>query len=136
MRRLLVLSICLSVSFLWPVALAAQDLEAGEALFTRHCATCHGLDATGGGPMAPALLIQPTDLTALSAAEDGKFPLVRVVMRIDGRDPLIAHGSPMPVYGDFFEGVQSVALKTASGQPVMMPAPIADIAAYLMTLQD
>ena len=48
----------------------------------------------------------------------------------------MSHGSPMPVYGDFFEGAQSVALKTASGQPVMMSEAVGDLAAYLISLQD
>ncbi|QFS83945.1 Cytochrome c [Roseivivax sp. THAF40] len=119
-----------------PFSAAGQDVGVGKSLYERHCATCHGLSAKGDGPMAPALLIQPTDLTLLSSGEDGRFPLMRVIMRIDGRDPLVSHGSPMPVYGDFFEGVQSVALKTGAGQPVMMSEPVADLVTYLKSLQE
>lgn len=53
--------------------------------------------------MAGVLVIQPTNLTELSG-QDGTFPTARVVARIDGRDPLVSHGSPMPVYGPYFEG--------------------------------
>ena len=63
----------------------AQDVEIGSELYQHYCATCHGIDATGHGPMAGILVIQPTDLTQLSAA-DGVFPTARVVARIDGRD--------------------------------------------------
>ncbi|MDQ2091585.1 c-type cytochrome [Marimonas arenosa] len=112
----------------------AQDIEEGAVLYERHCATCHGIDAEGAGPMAGVLLIQPVDLTTLVAANDGEFPLLRVVRRIDGRDPLISHGSPMPVYGDFFEG-DDTAMKTASGQPLMTSRAIADLVAYLESLQ-
>ncbi len=133
--RVSLTSLVLAICAVSPNAAAAQDREAGRALFERHCATCHGLDGQGTGPMAPALLIQPTDLTALTEDADGSFPLLRVVMRIDGRDPLVSHGSPMPVYGDFFEGVQSVALKTGAGQPVMMPEAMADLVVYLQSLQ-
>ena len=115
-------------------AVSAQDAEVGAELFERHCATCHGIDATGGGPMAGVLLVQPVDLTVLVAGNDGKFPLLQVVQRIDGRDPLVAHGSPMPVYGDFFEG-DDTALKTASGQPLMTSRAIADLVAYLQEVQ-
>lgn len=113
----------------------AQDLDEGAALFEQHCATCHGLDAKGKGPMAGVLLIQPADLTALAAGNEGEFPLLRVVRRIDGRDPLVSHGSPMPVYGDFFEG-DDTAMKTPSGQPLMTSRAIADLIAYLQDLQE
>jgi mono/diheme cytochrome c family protein len=112
----------------------AQDETEGARLYERHCATCHGIDATGAGPMAGVLVIQPVDLTALAKGNGGVFPSLRVVRRIDGRDPLVSHGSPMPVYGDFFEG-DDTALKTESGQPMMTSRAIADLVAYLKTLQ-
>ena len=111
------------------------DAAEGRELYLEFCATCHGVDATGGGPMATVLVLQPTDLTALSAGGEGRFPRARVVQRIDGRDPLVSHGSPMPVYGGFFEG-EDVALRTDSGQPIMTSKPIADLVSYLETLQD
>ncbi len=84
--------------------------------------------------MAGVLTIQPVDLTVLAAQNGGDFPLLRVVRRIDGRDPLVSHGSPMPVYGDFFEG-DDTAMKTPSGQPLMTSGAIADLVAYLQGLQ-
>ncbi|WP_372573711.1 c-type cytochrome [Ruegeria jejuensis] len=122
------------ISMLMVLALpvAAQDVANGEALYMKHCATCHGIDATGQGPMAGVLMIKPADLTQLQA--DGVFPTERVVRRIDGRDPLVSHGSPMPVYGDFFEG-EDKATKTHSGQPILTSAPIVDLLSYLETLQ-
>ncbi|MCL6283151.1 cytochrome c [Ruegeria sp. 2012CJ41-6] len=122
--------ICLLLTVALPAV--AQDAENGEALYVKHCATCHGIDATGQGPMAGVLMIKPADLSALS--KDGVFPTERVVRRIDGRDPLVSHGSPMPVYGDFFEG-EDKATKTPSGQPILTSAPIVDLLAYLETLQ-
>jgi len=113
---------------------AAQDTVQGEALFGFYCATCHGTAATGNGPMSPSLVVAPADLTTLAARNEGSFPTTRVVMRIDGRDPLISHGSMMPVYGDFFEGTD-VATKAETGQPIMTSQPIADLLAYLETLQ-
>ena len=112
----------------------AQDAVQGEALFGFYCATCHGISATGNGPMSPSLVVAPTDLTTLAARSDGVFPTNRVVMRIDGRDPLTSHGSMMPVYGDFFEGT-SVATKAETGQPIMTSQPIVDLLAYLKALQ-
>ncbi len=135
MLKLLVL-----VAALLPFASLAQDAtpagspDAGRELFLDHCATCHGVDGAGNGPTAPALILQPTNLTLLSAANNGAFPIFRVISRIDGRDPLVSHGSPMPVYGDFFEG-KGIAYPDASGQPIMTSQPIVDLVAYLKALQ-
>lgn len=112
----------------------AQDVATGAEIYARHCATCHGAAATGNGPMAPALVLQPPDLTQLAERNEGVFPMTRVVMRIDGREPLVSHGSPMPVYGDFFEG-DDLSLKTESGQPILTSPAVADLVAYLQGLQ-
>lgn len=113
----------------------AGDAQAGEALYTAHCAVCHGREARGNGPMAPILLVQPADLTSLIARHGGVFPLERVAARIDGRDPLVSHGSDMPIWGEFFEG-RSVALRTDAGQPLLTSQPIADLVAWLRTIQN
>ncbi|WP_108484785.1 c-type cytochrome [Oceaniglobus ichthyenteri] len=126
--KAMVLAICVATPAM------AQDMAEGEQLFQHRCATCHGLSANGTGPMAPVLLIQPTDLTQLQQKNDGTFPVQRVVWRIDGREPLVSHGSPMPVYGDFFQG-RDVTLKADTGQPIMTSQPIADLVAWLQSIQ-
>ena len=113
----------------------AQDLIEGRDIYAFHCSTCHGVDVTGNGPMSPNLVIQPPDLTKLSDRNGGEFPMVRVVMRIDGRDPLVSHGSPMPVFGGYFEG-KGVALRTPAGQPIMTSQPIVDLVGWLQSVQE
>ncbi len=131
----------LSMLLLLPALVNAQetppigDAAAGAEIFLDLCATCHGVDAKGFGPTAPALVVQPTNLTLLAAGNGGVLPTFRVVARIDGRDPLVAHGSPMPVYGDFFEG-KAVALPDTSGQPIMTSQPVADLLAWLEGVQE
>ncbi|SMO66342.1 c-type cytochrome [Ruegeria faecimaris] len=120
-------------AFVTASQVSAQDTDTGAELYQHYCATCHGIDATGYGPMAGVLVIQPTDLTRLASSE-GVFPTARVVARIDGRDPLVSHGSPMPVYGPYFEG-QDTAMKTPDGQPILTSQPIVDLVAYLQRLQ-
>ncbi|SFT48242.1 c-type cytochrome [Sedimentitalea nanhaiensis] len=112
----------------------AQDTAKGAELFQIHCATCHGIEAGGQGPMASVLLVKPADLTRLQESNDGVFPTERVIRRIDGRDPLVSHGSPMPVYGYFFEG-EDASIKTPSGQPVLTSRAIVDLLGYLQSLQ-
>jgi mono/diheme cytochrome c family protein len=111
------------------------DVAQGAALYQAHCAVCHGLQALGDGPMAPVLLVPPADLTSIVQRYEGIFPLERVASRIDGRDPLVSHGSDMPVWGEFFEG-RDVALRTDAGQPLMTSQPIADLVAWLRTIQE
>ncbi len=111
-----------------------SDVVRGKELYLENCATCHGVNLDGQGPMAGVMTLKPTNLTRLQAENQGEFPLLRVVKRIDGRDPLVSHGSPMPVYGDFFEG-NDTALKTATGQPVMTSGAVADLVAYLKEVQ-
>ena len=131
MKRLLipVLALCAATTA------GAQDVENGAKIYRTHCATCHGIDAMGDGPMAGALLLRPPNLRALTARNDGVFPVKRVVMRIDGRDPLVCHGSPMPVYGDFF-AVDDAPLTAETGQPIMTSTPVIDLVAFLQGLQE
>ncbi|MGX0975889.1 mono/diheme cytochrome c family protein [Roseovarius sp. MBR-51] len=112
----------------------AQDTRAGEQTYERYCAACHGLDATGMGPMQAVLSVQPTDLTMLQAKNNGLFPVERVVRRIDGRDPLVSHGSPMPIYGSFFED-RDIGLTTERGQTILTSQPVVDLVTYLQGLQ-
>ena len=127
-------SVLMAALFVGTGPTLAQDIEVGAGLYRVHCATCHGIDATGQGPMAGVLVIKPADLKRLKSENGGVFPTERVVKRIDGRDPLVSHGSPMPVYGHFFEG-RDQAIKAPSGQPIMTSEPIVDLLAYLQSIQ-
>lgn len=133
MRRL----IALALTILSPLTSAAfaQDAREGEALFIRYCATCHGATAQGGGPMSSVLIIQPTDLTKLASENDETFPRIRVIGRIDGRDPLVSHGSPMPVFGSLFDG-RGETLRGEDGVLVMTSQPVIDLVTYLESLQE
>ncbi|SEW23593.1 Cytochrome c [Cognatiyoonia koreensis] len=117
-----------------PQMTAAQDAAAGQLIYERSCITCHGVAGQGDGPMVGNLLVQPADLTQLSKSNDGVFPIVRVLSRIDGRDPLVSHGSDMPIYGWYFEG-ESYVMRTPAGQPILTTVPVADLVAYLETFQ-
>lgn len=114
---------------------AAQDAEQGEWLYGGFCATCHGETGKGDGPMTEVLTIQPADLTQLSAGNGGTFPVLRVARQIDGRDRGLGHGGPMPLFGRFFEG-DDVAIPAEGGQPMMTSRGIADLIAYLETIQE
>lgn len=77
----------------------------GAEMFKEYCATCHGLDAKGGGPAAAAMKRPVPDLTMLSKNNGGKFPETKVYNSIQG-DMVASHGSKdMPVWGSVLRGV-------------------------------
>jgi mono/diheme cytochrome c family protein len=119
---------------LWALPGAAQDPVAGADHYVRYCAACHGMEARGDGEMAAILTVLPSDLTALSAGNGGVFPVARVAWQIDGRDPLLAHGGVMPLFGDFFEG-QDTAIRAETGQTILTSRPVADLVAFLEAIQ-
>lgn len=86
----------------WTTPVAAQDAGIGEELYMQYCATCHGTDGAGGGPLTDILSTPVADLTGLAARNDGEFPMLEVIHIIDGRTGLRGHGGPMPTYGDVF----------------------------------
>ena len=112
----------------------AQDPVRGAQLYISFCSGCHGSTARGDGPMAPILEVLPTDLTQLAASNDGTFPMAEAAQKIDGRDPLLAHGGPMPLFGEFFQG-DGASIKTESGQPLVTSPEIVDLLTFLGTIQ-
>lgn len=75
-------------------------IAGGRADFQAYCASCHGRDGKGNGPVADRLKTRPADLTQLSKKFDGVFPSEYVLRTIDGRQEIMAHGSrTMPVWG-------------------------------------
>jgi mono/diheme cytochrome c family protein len=83
-------------------AFEAVTLEdySGEELFDRFCASCHGAEARGDGPVARSLNVAVPDLTTI-AIRYGEFPATLVRDVIDGRGiDMRAHGTrEMPVWG-------------------------------------
>jgi mono/diheme cytochrome c family protein len=80
----------------------------GKDNFTAYCAVCHGLDATGNGPAAPAMKVPVADLTTIAKRNNnGKFDAVAVQLLIKGagKTSTPAHGiESMPIWGDVFAG--------------------------------
>jgi mono/diheme cytochrome c family protein len=80
----------------------------GPALYRAYCASCHGVDAKGNGPLAESLKVPPSDLTRISARNAGTFPLMQIERMIQGEGQLQrSHGSrEMPVWGPIFSRVE------------------------------
>jgi mono/diheme cytochrome c family protein len=83
-------------------SLASDRNERGRRLYYQYCASCHGEDAMGNGPVAATMKTVPPSLKNLKGP-DGKFPAIRVQNIIAGEVDVPAHGSrEMPVWGRFF----------------------------------
>jgi mono/diheme cytochrome c family protein len=48
------------------------DSIQGPALSKAYCASCHGADGKGDGPMAKSLKVKPADLTRIAARNGGR----------------------------------------------------------------
>lgn len=80
-----------------------ETIARGQQSFARNCASCHGTSATGDGPVAATLNVEPANLTQLSRKEGGEFPFWRVHRSVDGRLELPGHGTrEMPIWGFVF----------------------------------
>ncbi len=112
----------------------AQDIQRGAELFQGHCAACHGADAQGAGPMTAVLEVSPPDLTTLASGESAEFPTARVVRSIDGRDVILSHGGPMPLFGMLLED-ESAVVDGEDGTPIITKQAVVDIASWLASIQ-
>ncbi len=97
-----------------PVTLSPADAAAGEVIYLRYCAACHGRTMKGDGPVASGLRNMPTDLTTLTEKNKGVFPYDKVAGIIDGRETSRVHGTPdMPVWGEIFAVTSGTEAPTA-----------------------
>src|SRR5262249_39557211 len=84
-----------------PKLIAGQgkdQIGQGRKLFLNYCASCHGIDASGSGPVAPSLKKQPPDLRKLQSKVMNSSEQIRKA--ISGDVSLTVHGKrEMPVWG-------------------------------------
>lgn len=77
-----------------------------QQMYTSYCAVCHGKEGKGDGPAAKALAKAPSDLTKITARNNGTFPGTKVRRYIEGQDEVAAHGTrDMPMWGDLFRSL-------------------------------
>ncbi len=101
----------------------------GKDSYAAYCAPCHGREARGDGPAAPALKMAVPDLT-LIASRHGKFDPLEVEFTIAGKDKLVpAHGGAvdMPIWGPVFKAME--------GDGARSTLRLRNLVKYLETLQ-
>ena len=105
--------------------------SSGRQMYVSYCASCHGAEGKGNGPVAWELKRQPTDLSALSRDNGGKFPAGRVsaVLQFGEKPP--AHGtSEMPVWGPVLG-----RMDRSAPQPEMRTMRVCNLSRYVQSLQ-
>ena len=114
-----------------PVPVKPTSAASGEKMFNEYCAACHGKNAKGDGPAAPALKVPPPDLTTLAQRNGGKYPAMQVQTILHfGAEAHAAHGSQdMPVWGPIFGSMS----ESSNSSEVQLR--IANLTNYLETLQ-
>jgi len=112
------------------VPASATSAASGKELFGAYCASCHGLDGKGNGPVAPVLKTQPANLTLLAQKNGGKFPAMRVMSSIQDVTQN-AHGSKeMPVWGPILGELEPPARR-----PAVVKQRIGNLTRYIESLQ-
>ena len=115
-----------------PTAPDAVLAELGRDVYVRRCASCHGDDGRGDGPVAEALRTPPADLTRIAARRGGSFPKGEIARFVDGRFVVQAHGTrEMPVWGARL-GEQ---IPEAGVSEEVVRGQIGVVVEYLQTLQ-
>lgn len=87
-------------------AAKAEEVDIGKAEFQSSCASCHGADAKGRGPVSGQLKTAPSDLTMLAKNNNGVFPTNAVYETLYGSKSVPAHGTrEMPIWGERFNPI-------------------------------
>jgi len=103
----------------------------GKQMYVSYCAPCHGVNGKGNGPVSSALKMQPTDLSALTKNNGGKFPSEHVVSILQFGTANPAHGtSEMPVWGPVLSRMDS-----AYTQNDVKALRISNLTHYLESMQ-
>lgn len=110
--------------------------EAGAQEYVQACASCHGIDGKGDGPVAEYMSVEVPDLTQLAARNNGEFPTLAAIQVIDGRTGVRGHGDQMmPIWGDRF----AARVPETSGdytQELIVRGRIAALVEHLQAIQE
>jgi mono/diheme cytochrome c family protein len=116
---------------------ASEESRAGRMEYLASCASCHGTEARGDGPVAEALTVEVPDLTRIGARRGGRFPVREVMAIIDGRRGIRAHGGEMPVWGDRYRAEAGERWGPwGSGAEIYVRNRLLELAFYLESIQE
>jgi mono/diheme cytochrome c family protein len=115
-----------------------QATDIGKQEFTENCASCHGVDGKGNGPLGNLLQRSPPDLTQLAKNNKGVLPINRLYEVIDGVG-VPSHGThDMPVWGWEYRVENAQNLREARGrydEAAMVRGRILTLLEYISRIQ-
>ena len=114
------------------VACVEEPID-GRTAYLENCASCHGADGKGDGPMARGLAVAPPDLTMIAARNSGVFPTNQVMSTIDGLDRGAHFSDAMPEFGAGDMGATVIVEEDGLGTPV--PMQLLVLTEYLQSIQ-
>lgn len=121
-----------------PAVFAQPGADLGKMEFVSNCASCHGVDGKGNGPLGNLLQKSPPDLTLLAHNNNGVLPINRLYEVIDGSG-VPSHGTrDMPVWGMEYRVEEARALREARGNydaPALVRARILTLLEYINRIQ-
>ena len=115
------------------LAACVEEPIDGRTAYLENCASCHGLDAKGDGPMARGLTTAPPDLTMIASRNGGVFPTDQVMSTIDGLDRGAHFSAAMPEFGAGDMGATVIVEEDGLGTPV--PMQLLVLTEYLESIQ-
>lgn len=122
------------IAFLVAGALPAVAQDAGRNEYIQSCATCHGINAVGDGPLAEFMSVHVPDLTLLKQNNDGVFPKLEMIHMVDGRSGIGGHGREMPIWGGRFKE-ESIEYTGKYGAEVIARGRVLALVEYLESIQ-
>jgi mono/diheme cytochrome c family protein len=107
----------------------STEIAQGKAIYLQYCASCHGPNGEGNGPLAPMLTTPPANLRKLSQRYGNPLPEDQIARFIDGRSDVRLHGPrDMPVWGERF-------YVDGNGDSQQVKSRIAKLVAFLQSIQ-
>jgi len=136
-KRVMVAGLAIGAALAVAGSSAAQGMmAASETEFLNSCAVCHGTSGRGDGNLVNFLNVKPTDLTKLSANNDGKFPFLEVFQVVDGRTMVSGHGErDMPVWGRRYQEDIGETYGPYGGETAVR-ARILELVYYIQSIQE
>jgi mono/diheme cytochrome c family protein len=102
----------------------------GAYAYRTYCASCHGIDGKGDGPLAESLRFHPPDRSLVAKRNGGEYPAEKILRIVDGRKSLPGHGGPdMPIWGDAFRNAET------GYDDAKVKEKVRSVVDYLRTLQ-
>ena len=114
-------------------------VDLGKLEFTDNCASCHGVEGKGNGPLGWLLQKSPPDLSQLAKKNGGVLPVNRMYAVIEGTAAVPSHGTrDMPIWGREYRIEEAQRLREARGlyEPAeVVRARILTLIEYISRLQ-